>query len=231
MAELNDLFGEKFCCALCETEIIGGGKFHLCDSCYNGLDFISRACEKCGDKVNNFDRFCVNCKDVHRNFDYCVCVTKLGDTSKDLVYKLKYGKQPFVATAIAELMTERFHDVVLDNFDLVTYVPITRSKMKERGFNQTEIIAKIIADKLGFNFKKNLFLRIKDNFEQTQLDSEGRRKNLEGVFVIDDSVDLTGKSVLVIDDVYTTGATMQALNELLRDKHAEKVCGLMFCHA
>ena len=230
MAEIDDLFGENFICALCEDEIIDGGNCFLCDSCFKGLDFISRACEKCGDRVGKFDRFCLNCKDNHKDFDYCVCVAKLKDTGKDLIYKLKYGKQPFVSKAIAELMLKKFRESVKDDFDFITYVPITRAKMKERGFCQTEVIARILANKLNIELKENLILRIKDNKEQTELNKEERRKNLEGVFVIDDSIDLTGKKVLVVDDVYTTGATMQAMNKLLRSKNALKVCGIMLCH-
>lgn len=230
MAEIDDLFGEDFVCALCETEVIDGGNCHLCKSCYNNLDFISRACEKCGDRVGIFDRFCLNCKDDHKNFDYCVCVAKLCDSGKDLIYKLKYGKQPFVAGAIAQLMVEKFREVVVDKFDLVVYVPITRAKMRERGFCQTELIARVLAKELGFPLRENLILRVRDNKEQTELNKEERRKNLEDAFVIDDSVDLSGKSVLIVDDVYTTGATMQSITKLLRGKGADKVCGIMLCH-
>ncbi len=231
MAEIDDLFGEEFVCSLCEEEVIDGGTCHLCDSCYNKLEFITRACEKCGDSVGSFDRFCLNCKENHKDFNYCVCVAKLKDAGKDLIYKLKYGKQPFVANAIAQLMAEKFRKDVKDDFDYVTYVPITRAKMKERGFCQTELIAKKLAKDLGFTLKENLILRVKDNKEQTELNRAERKKNLEDAFVIDDSIDLTGKSVLVVDDVYTTGATMQEMNKLLRSKGASIVCGIMFCHS
>lgn len=231
MAEVDDLFGENFVCALCEEEIIDGGKYNLCENCYAGLDFISRACEKCGDRVGEFDRFCLNCKSDHKDFDFCICVAKLKDTGKDLIYKLKYGKQPFVANAISKMMVEKYKEKINETFDFVTYVPITRAKMKERGFCQTELIAKNLANELNIELKENLILRIKDNKEQTELNKDERRKNLEGVFVIDDSIDLTNKSVLVVDDVYTTGATMQEMNKLLRSKNAQKVCGIMFCHS
>lgn len=232
----EELFSQKFCCYACLGEKINDDKKFLCDDCYNKLEIISHCCKKCGDKVGEFDSYCNNCKDNQKIFDKVVCFAKLNDTSKSLIYRLKYGKKKYVASAIAYFLVKKFNESFIqeenaDKIDYIVSVPITRNKLKERGFCHTDEIAKDFASKIGIDILENLIIRVKDNLEQTKLNREMRRKNLLNAYVIQDNANLEGKNILIIDDVYTTGATMDAIAQLLKNKGANKVFGLAFCHS
>ena len=128
-------------------------------------------------------------------------------------------------------MAERFLSVFSGKVDYVCYVPITNKRRKERGYNQTEEIAFEFSKLTNIKVYKNLFLKIKDTTDQTKLNRDERNKNLKDAFVIVDNAKLKDKVVLIIDDVFTTGATMDVLANLLRKKGVKSVYGLTFCHS
>lgn len=228
---LNQLFGEEFTCVLCDEERINNHYNFLCKKCYDEINFITFGCEKCGGQLNSFTRVCDNCKEKERNFDYVICVSNFDGSAKNLVYKLKYGKQEYIANTIALFMADKFKEVCNEHIDIVTCIPTTRKRFLERGFNQADLIAQKVTDYCNLKYFKNIILRIKDTSTQTHLSRQSRQENLQDAFIVVDNVDLKDKTVLVIDDVYTTGATLDSAAKVLKEKGACKVIGLVFCHA
>ena len=228
----RELFGEAFTCFNCNDERVDNNYNYLCKKCFDNITFITRACERCGDKVNEFNRYCDNCKeDGVYNFDSVICVAKLDGVARELVYKLKFGGKRFLAKCLAKFMAKRFLEIFSDKVDYICYVPITNKRRKERGYNQTEEMAFEFSKLTNIKVYKNLFLKIKDTADQTRLKRDERNKNLKDAFVIIDNAKLKNKVVLIIDDVFTTGATMNVLANLLRKKGVKRVYGLTFCHA
>lgn len=137
-----------------------------------------------------------------------------------------YGQQRY-SKVFVELMYEYFKNMNLDKeFDIVTMIPISRKRWLERGYNQTELLAKPLAEKLGIEFKNNCVFKYRNNKAQSSTKGFAeRRENVKNVYIADREK-LTGKNIILIDDVYTTGATMEECAKELKDKGAENVLGI-----
>ena len=113
------------------------------------------------------------------------------------------------------------------NDALVVPVPLSRKRFLERGFNQAALIATCIAHTLGLNARTDILAREKDTCLQTSFTSEHeRRANVAGAFAVINSANIRGKTVLLVDDVYTTGATMAECTRVLRHAGARAVWGV-----
>lgn len=108
---------------------------------------------------------------------------------------------------------------------ILTSTPLSLRRYLERGFNQTELLARWLAKKTGFRYTP-LLEKIRHTHHQSRLTRDARITNVRGTYSVKPRIDLTGKTVLLIDDVISTGATFEACALALREAHAEKVYGL-----
>ena len=111
------------------------------------------------------------------------------------------------------------------NFTLVTGVPLHKSRQKERGFNQSSLIAEKVADYLSIPFDENVLKRVKNTKIQSGLVRKERMKNIRGAFELVE--DVKGKKVLLVDDVWTTGSTMRECVKVMKKNGAREVWGLV----
>ena len=135
---------------------------------------------------------------------------------KNVFYKIKYGNRPDVAQKMAEFATEKFMKILPVDLKLdgVCYVPIHKIKLSKRGYNQSAIIAKVVADKLELPLVH--VLERSSNIEtQTHFGRIDRLKNQEGTIVASKNV-IRHKHLLIIDDILTTGATIETCYDALR---------------
>ncbi len=118
-------------------------------------------------------------------------------------------------------------DPYLKNAELIIPVPLHPSKKRERGYNQSEIIALQISQDMGIRML-NILKRVKNTRTQTELSVQERRRNVEGAFVLlqEFKETIKGKKVLLVDDVITTGATLDACSEVLLKNGAQEVYGV-----
>ncbi len=132
---------------------------------------------------------------------------------RDLMHKLKYGDMPRYAFFIAQKMYE-FLDGQRVDADIVTFVPVHKNRIKTRGFDQSELIAAHLSLLLGIPCEK-LLERVRDTKPQFSLGREERANNMEGAFALVKEAGIKGTTILLIDDIYTTGATMGECVKLL----------------
>lgn len=227
---LEELFPESFSCFYCGAEIKNSNKYHLCDDCVNKIKEIKYPCKICGDELNSFTSVCENCKNRKRFFDYAISTTTYDDIAKTMVHKLKYDNCVYFAKTIGAFLAETFYKGKFDLIDLVVCVPSSKDKLKARGYNQTEEILKEFVKYYGFDYNTECLVRIKNTTTQTKLTRKERRENLQGAFAVTDDSIVSGKTILVIDDVITTGATLDEVAKTLKKSGANKVFGLTFCH-
>lgn len=155
------------------------------------------------------------------------------------IWELKFRGNRSVATLLAEVLfdelsAELSEREIFENFNrpLLVPVPLSKNRRRKRGFNQCEILLDELA-KLGkiFEINKNLLLKIRDTSSQTKTDSRASRlKNLRGAFAVNENGAARHRNIIVIDDVTTTGATLNEAIKTLRRAGAKKVLGFAIAH-
>jgi len=135
----------------------------------------------------------------------------------DLIHGLKYQNNIAFARILGELLAERLQATKIE---ALIAVPLFKTRFRQRGFNQADLIAESLAKKLAIPLVKNAVSRMKDTPTQTHLNAKQRRQNLKNAFVVDASKLAKFKAVALVDDVITTGATMQSLAEKLQEQTA-----------
>ena len=110
----------------------------------------------------------------------------------------------------------------LRKYDIITTVPISKKRQKKRGYNQTELIAKELCKILSKRLNKNIIYKIKDNTPQSMLNKKQREENIKGVYIVKNIKSILNKKILIIDDIYTTGNTVNECARVLVNKGIKK---------
>ena len=211
------IYGKNYTCYLCRAEVFDGQSF--CDTCRKFLPYNTNFCARCGRKIAQ-SGYCMDCRSHAPQFDKARSLFVYEGEVKNLIYAFKNGNSDFsegLATELAPLIESEFSDA-----DCITFVPMTKSAERERGYNQAEILAKELATQTGLPVEA-LFEKTKDTPEQKSLNRVERQKNLHGAFHLKKRAVCKGKTVLIVDDLLTTGATAEELSRLLYGAKAKKV--------
>jgi competence protein ComFC len=147
-----------------------------------------------------------------------------GGALRKAVIRLKYGRDMGMGESLSKHLIELYNDVGWE-IDLVIPVPLSRARFKKRGYNQAGLLALPLAYALGKPYQSTALERVRDTASQVQLDAHERRKNVENAFRAQ-SKWVNGKSILVIDDVTTTGSTIGACARALSEAGASAVFGM-----
>ena len=144
----------------------------------------------------------------------------------EAILRLKFSNKPLDVKSFAlDIVNELKNCDEPLKLDIITCVPTTNREIKEHGRNLPYILAKIISQEMQLEFDPDLLLKIKETKRQMGLSGEQRRKNIKNAFAVNSDKKLTGKSVLIIDDMFTTGSTMNECAETLRKSGAVNCCG------
>lgn len=208
-------------CAIC-------GKYGLilCQECYGLISInLTNVCPMCG-KISADSRYCSSCrKKKGLNIDAIIVAAKYNEGGiKELIYKLKYHGFTAISDLFADLMALRLGNVKTDKNWVISYIPLHRFRQNFRGFNQSELIARKLGRKLRLPCEEFL-VRIKNTPSQTLLGKKERQKNVSGVFRA--TGDISGKCIILIDDVTSTGATLNSAAFALKSAGAKRIYGLV----
>ena len=197
----------------------------LCRACFEALPRIGRPiCARCG-MPTAFETFvCDECKGVDFSFESARAPLRYTGVGKEIIHNLKYGGYTRVVEKLAApLMLSVLDDQ--DRFDLVVPVPLHRARLRRRGFNQAELLARGIGREIKAPVSDTIQV-VRKTRDQVELSATERRANVSGAFRARDRV---RGMVLLIDDVFTTGATMSSCAESLLRAGAREVHGLSLC--
>lgn len=200
------------------------GEF-ICFGCFSKIEKIKTyTCQKCG-KITKNGSYCNSCRNgVDLTGVMVACDYNIGPT-KELIHHLKYSGFLDLSEVLGELLVERIKNSKNKKF-IVVPVPMHRKKELERGFNQSELLARYLSKKMGL--KGGLALeKIKSTEAQMRLKRKDRLKNLNKVFECVDRELVKGQQILLIDDVMTTGTTLNECAKALKKAGARQVWGLV----
>lgn len=187
----------------------------LCPSCWERIDFLGQPmCHACGmpfEFDHGAETLCGVCARERPVFDHARAVMRYDDHSRDLILGFKYADRTFAAPAFARWMVRAAAGLIADA-ELVLPVPLHRSRLARRRYNQAALLALGIAKLTGLQAVPDLLVRKRATPSQGRLNPSQRRANVRGAFAVRASrrARLTDKRVLLVDDVLTTGATVSA---------------------
>ncbi len=217
----NALFPEDITCDICGEELVADTRFSLCASCLEKMPFVGEhICLNCGVTIDNEADYCIRCQNETHSFKLNRSPLIYDGTAKDLVYQLKFGKKKYIARTLGALMSDTYIKNRM-NAEIVVFVPMTASETKTRGFNQAELIAYDIGKRLDIPVLPALE-KIKDTSAQKELGGKERRENLKDAFVCVYN-QVKGRRILLIDDIFTTGATAEECTKTLLKAKAREV--------
>ncbi|WP_136808084.1 ComF family protein [Desulfosediminicola flagellatus] len=182
-------------------------------------------CQKCGIPLINSAGEGHTCGACIRNppkWDKAISVVSYDKPVTGLLHRLKYNADTTVLPALKTIV-EPFRKSLELSFDLVIPVPLHIERLRKRGLNQAVYLAELLFPDRPEIIEPSLLRRTRKTAPQTGLDGIERRKNLRGAFMIDDRYTISGKQVCVVDDVFTTGTTLNECSRVLRRAGAESI--------
>ncbi len=218
----NALFPEHIKCLGCGKDLYKLNMFDVCDNCRKDLEFNNgRRCARCGANVYGQASYCFNCKNTPRHFDRACAPMLYSKLTARLIKNFKYNNAPYLASTLARWLVQEY---VKSDFevDIVVPVPMNENKLRRRGYNQAELLAREFCKLTDLPLDTTHLIKVIDTDTQTHK-SKYERAHLENVYALKDKNFFRGKRVLLIDDVITTGATMDACAKTL---NAKRVYGL-----
>ena len=163
------------------------------------------------------DFFSANLK--KQEFDSSGSLAAYDGAWQEVVHKFKYNNRTDLAGQLGEMLSRRIDY----EYDLITAVPLHPKRLRERGYNQSALLAKVVAKKTGFKFNLGIFKRVKHSAPQVGLAKEERMENIRGAFEPCGSWKAKDADILLIDDVITTGATVNECAKVLKKAGAGRV--------
>ncbi len=221
------IYPSNIYCISCGNIIDDSRPYALCDACVRTLKWANgRTCSRCGkilqeDYGPDLCTDCVNGEHVFRKGFTCV---EYGAAERELMHQFKYKEKAYLGRKLAEIMYDRIQAEELVP-DLLIPVPMFRKKEKRRGYNQAAVLAACLANYMGIPYDGKLLIRRVETEAMSRLGVWNRRKNIQGVFTVSrDKMDkLAEKTVLLVDDIYTTGSTADACASVLLEAGAAAV--------
>ena len=231
-------------CRICGEPLLNISRLPVCPHCLASIHAVrGKVCSICGDRVfsayaeSDFLglRRCPVCRRLKRPFDRSVAYGSYESGLRELIHLLKYNGVRPAATVLGRMLAEAlirlepaFEQLTFEQAPvLVIPVPRDKAKKRQRGFNQAELIAraalKVQSASARLQLARDLLLRTRDTASQIGLSNHQRRVNLRGAFAVHRPAEVTGREVILVDDVYTTGATATECAKVLRRAGALRV--------
>ena len=182
------------------------------------------ACMKCGKPVQSEEQeYCYDCMHTHHYYDRGTAMWLHREPVSTSIYQFKYHNQRFYAKLYArEIAAAKGAQIRKWNPDVIIPVPLHSRRKRKRGYNQAEILAYELGKMLGISVQKKFVKRIRNTEPQKRLDNRMRKYNLENAFTV--KTPAAGVDcVLLIDDIYTTGNTIDAVSKVLKKAGVSKV--------
>lgn len=227
---LDRIYPSGLYCICCGKIIDDTRRYSLCNECMSAVKWaVGRTCSKCGKPLSPNDprEICFNCTEHRHDFDRGFTCAEYGAHERSIVYSLKYDDRPDIASRIAEMMADRMNaefgvNSLASRYDLLVPVPVSTRRKGIRGYNQAKLISMHFSENTGVPFKGEILKRTRDTIAMKSLTPDERRLNIRGSFELKPAAIRIVKDAkcLIVDDIYTTGATIDETARVLKDSGA-----------
>jgi competence protein ComFC len=216
-------------CQLCRQARASPAECYVCAKCVAGVRFVQQPfCERCGlpfpgDITHSFE--CSDCRGAKLPFRSARSAVIAKDQVLEIVHGYKYRRALWFEPLLAQwLIAAAKPELAKENWDFIVPVPLHPTKLREREFNQAERLARHLSAATKISLDNSLLRRVVPTQTQTLLSREERQNNVRRAFAMRKGKSLAGQRVVLVDDVFTTGATTGACARVLRDAGAGEVC-------
>lgn len=213
-------------CHICHSHISDAGRLHICQGCRDRLPLVSSPlCPLCGIPFAGAggDHRCGACLTYPPHYDLAMSHFLYEGAIRDLIHSFKYNQQTQLRYPLALLVLEGLSGSAAHAPHIIVPVPLHRSRLRQRGFNQAVLLGKVLSQQMSLPMLPDALVRTRPTEPQIKLSATERRLNVKGAFSVRRADSVAGKRVLLLDDVMTTGSTMDECARELKKAGAEAV--------
>lgn len=198
-------------CGICEKT----GKSYLCDSCRKNL-------QNSNIYLNKKDNYI---QDNAKYFDFHYYLFSYESSIREKIIQYKFQNKAYLSNTFFEffIKNEKLCRFLKMYYDIIIPVPMSRKKLAQRGYNQSELIASKISRYSKIQLQKDIIIKVKENKTQSTLNKIQRLENIKNVYKIKNKQKIKAKNILLFDDIYTTGATVNECAKILKQAGAKTV--------
>jgi ComF family protein len=229
-------------CPICQTIVSASENGRIiCSACKKDIKPIQPPyCPRCGlpyypseeDGGEEKSHLCGSCLQEQRYFEIHRTCALYEGALKEAIHRFKYGGVFSLVRIFGDLLQSTLTTLTQDySVDVMVPVPLHIRRLRERGFNQALLLAKELNTRTGIPYAERALKKVKDTSVQIALKKKERKKNLKGAFQVKDHEAIQGKTVVLMDDVYTTGATVNECSRTLLEAGADRVAVLTVSRA
>lgn len=221
-------------CVCCNDELTLD-ETSICQSCEETLTHIQPPiCLTCGSPVlEEHVEQCINCFKGKMYFDQVRSALDYNDDHvRQMIHTFKFDFIESIVDDLSAFLQEAFQSYYShESVDFVMSVPLHKSRLRHREFNQSHLLAKQFAEDIHIPLRDDIVIRHKNTKAQSQLKPEERHKNIQGAFIVIKPEDVINKTILIIDDIVTTGSTANEMSKVLRENGASRIMILSLARA
>ena len=223
-AILDILYPQDILCILCQKRHGDIDDKGLCPDCRESLPYVTQpVCQKCGRTITEETGFCLECVYNQYHFRQAVSVFDYTPEIQHLIHRFKYRGVSYLSHVLGYWMAETYKQRCRWEIDLIVPVPLHPRRERERGFNQSALLAGEIGKNIGVKVVRGALIRRKYTPAQVGLNKLQRRQNLWDAFEVKESDKVKDRNILLVDDVFTTGSTVDECSRVLMEAGAKQV--------
>lgn len=215
-------------CYACHRDMALGSRAALCPQCEESTRVVgSRCCARCGKPLPDGGAHCRSCRKARAQRSKCALIRSavvFGQQIRPVIHAFKYSDARHLAAYLSGWMVRQWTEYPeLAQAQLIIPIPLHRSKLHSRGYNQSALLARELSAAVCIPVDETSLVRTRNTPSQTGFGREGRLQNMSGAFTCINPTAVKGKIILLVDDVATTGATLEGCAQALRACGAKKV--------
>lgn len=215
-------------CMACAEIISKDEPYRLCEDCRSGLHYLDGdTCLVCGRQIFLSVGKCSSCSEHEYAFTRNFAALSYGGVSRRILLRYKYNNNRQFAARLARIVFDNTPALlnIMSKVDFLTPVPLHKKRLRERGFNQAELLAAELAHVYEKPHHAHILSRTRATEKQSLLNAAERRANISGAFAVADHDVCNGKTILLVDDIFTSGATLDGCAKVLLGAG----CRCVFC--